>query len=110
MGNDDKLRSLGRHQENSAVLEQKSKHVRSNLIGLERQVKEQPGSGGLVDGSISLKLMPTTEIFQDIDCSQIDQDHFVLGNVSSKENTVYSQSEQSSESKNFESNGQLTRS
>ena len=54
--------------------------------------------------------MPTTEIFQDIDCSQIDQDHFVLGNVSSKENTVYSQSEQSSESKNFESNGQLTRS
>ena len=54
--------------------------------------------------------MPTTEIFQDIDCSQIDQDHFVLGNVSSKENTVYSQSEQSSESKNFESNGQLNKS
>ena len=41
-------------------MEQKSKDVRSNLIGLEGQEKEQQGSGNLVDSSIGSKQPATT--------------------------------------------------
>ena len=94
-------------------------------------MKEEPGNGDQVNIGTGLKQLQATGIMRRVDfsqgmfflrkkpfflpfldaiCIQIDQDHFVLGNVYSKENTVYSQCEQSSESKNCESTGQVTRS
>ena len=61
-------------------------------------------------GMSFLRKKPFFSPCPDAICSQIDQDHFVLGNVYCKENTIYSQSEQSSENKNFELSGQMTRS
>jgi len=94
-------------------------------------MKEEPGSGDQVNIGTGLKQLQASGIMRRVDfsqgmfflrkkpfflpcldaiCIQIDQDHFVLGNVYSKENTVYSQCEQSSDSKNCKSNGQVTRS
>ena len=131
MGGDDKLRSLGRHQENSAVATLAVTHVRSNLIDIERQMKEEPGNGDQVDIGTGLKQLQATGIMQPVDfsqgicllrktpffwhysvasSSQSRSNHFVLGSVSSAEKTLFSQSEQSSDSKNCESTGQVTRS
>ena len=112
-------------------MEQKSKDVRSNLIGLERQEKKRISSGNLVDSSIGSKQLATTKILRCDDfthgmcllrkepfsshcmnagCSQSRPNHCVLDSVYNTENTLFSQSEQSSDSRICELNVQVTRS
>ena len=78
-------------------------------------LQQQPASGILrcVDCPQGMSLLRKNQYFwhyPDAICSQIDQDHFVLGNVYSKVRQSLTQCEQSSESKNCESSGQVTRS